>query len=107
MIGATQAIGRAAAAAKMHDYTLPAALARRRPQRTRIRTCRAAFKAVEEHDEWLRVIVVRRGPVEIDEIAIRGVPALATKLHSHARREQSRVERLQMAARQPRGRAIG
>jgi len=69
---------------------------------------RAAFETVKQRDE--RAFVVRAAalePVEVDEVAVGRVPALAAIGNARSRRDERRMQGLQVAARQPGGRAVG
>src|SRR5258708_10769141 len=69
-------------------------------------TARSAFESVDQrHQRDAGVAGVH--PVEIDEVAVVCFPALATIWRRPALEREARIDGLQMAARQPPGRAVG
>ena len=93
MIGARQPIDLAAAAAKVRHHAAPAQLLGHRHHAQRVVTARAAFEAMKQHKQ-LRRAALTIHPIEIDEIAVRRLPALALILDSIIPRQGARVDRL-------------
>ncbi|SCU91037.1 hypothetical protein CNECB9_5010006 [Cupriavidus necator] len=88
----------------MRDHALPAAQGQRMHQRLRVMAAGIALQAVEHHHQ--RRVRAHRvgGPVEVDEVLVGGVPALAAKAHARrAAREARGDDGLGMAAAQPPG----
>ena len=106
VIGARQAIGLAAATAKMHDQALPAVAPASVHHEARVMRTRIALESVEQHQHRRAGRDRRGGEVDVDEIAVRRVPALAPVRHLRHRQHARRHDGLGVRPRQPPGRAI-
>src|SRR5467141_2880546 len=73
-------------------------------ERASVMAARAALKAVKQHDE--RGIRRTCQTIDIDEIAVRRVPALSLPINSRTA-EQRAVQCLQVCAGQPPGSSVG
>src|SRR6185312_6878850 len=77
VVGAPQAIERPGTAPKMRNDAPPAALERAGGDRARIVARGAAFQPVEKREQRRCAVRFGTGPVEVDEIPVGGLPALA------------------------------
>src|ERR687893_413253 len=100
MVGTHEAVVLAAAAAKMRDNAAPTQTTCVVHQSNRIMTAGTAFQPMKKHDQ-IRGISAPVQPVEINEVVIGCLPALATQLKVARRIEKAGVNTLQMPARQP------
>jgi hypothetical protein len=66
----------------MHHHTIPAPVAGRSHQRARVVAAAGAFQPVEQNHQ--RLLFLQRQEVQLDEISIRGGPALAAHLRAKA-----------------------
>src|SRR5690606_29242721 len=107
VVGARRAVDLARAAAKVRHGIGQPLLARPARKCARVMTMRGALKAVEQHEQGLRTRCILE--VDVDEIAVRRVPALASiarRYVSHAASDKGRPDRLRVAAWQPERSAI-
>ena len=88
----------------MRDGDAPAAARRVRRDRARIVAVGAAFESMKKRQPAKSGAMT--GKIDVDEVAVGRFPALALELDAR-RRPERRVDRLQVAARQPPGRRIG
>src|SRR5262245_37392071 len=99
MIRLRQPIEFAAAAAKMRHHAAPALPRRHGHQTQRIVTPRITFETVEEHNQPGFLPVIE--PIKVDEIAVGCLPALTAVLKTVVFAKPSRIQGLQISARQP------
>src|SRR5262245_10513081 len=99
MIRLQQPIKFTAAAAKMRHHAAPAFPRRHGHQTQRIMTPRITFETVEEHNQPGFLPAIE--PIKVDEIAIERLPALSAVLKTVVFSEPSRIQGLQISARQP------
>ena len=112
VVGTWRAVDLTTAAAKVRHGIGQALLAREVGKGFGIVAARAAFQAVEQHKQALSGLGRRSvgcQPVDVDEIAVRAVPAFASVLGSrtmHAPRVEGWPDGLKMAPREPGRRAV-
>jgi hypothetical protein len=94
VIGARLAVGFTRAAAEVRNGDAPAALRGVGGDAARIVAVRAAFEPVEQREALRRRRIA--GEVDVDEVAVGRVPALARQPYPRRRRER-RADRLQVA----------
>ncbi len=108
VVGARRQVGLARAAAKMRHRVGPAGAARPVGEGQRIAAARGALEPVQQHQQR-RACIGGVEEVDVDEIAVGGGPALAPVVQGGAgvrAAQQRRPDRLQVAAGQPRRRAV-
>ncbi len=103
VVRAGPGVGRAAAAAEVRHHAAPAVRGEQRHHVDGVLRLRAPFEPVKHDDErGVRRRARRVVPVELPEVAIRRRNALAPVRDGGARQEE-RVDRLRVPARQPHG----
>ncbi len=107
VIGARKQVGFAGAAAEVHNQCAPAAIGRRLHEHARIVAARIAFQSVKQHEQRRRRVGgFGKREVDVDEVAVGCVPALAPVADARQRHQLGREDRLQVPARQPGRRGV-
>jgi hypothetical protein len=99
MVEARRQVRFAGAAAEMRHGARPAAAPDFRHQGARVMAVGGAFQSMEQHHEGLAWLAVDE--IDIDEIGVRGRPPFTAETDVGLGYAGSRIDGLQMAARQP------